>query len=531
MRGLLTFAIFSILASAVPQAQEVEGDGRIYELVISEARQSAASDRICNHDTPYIKKIGRPFVRGSFKYKDVDLRPDTRDEPPSYFSLELPIGAIGDPNIRGTIASYDRIEDTILSRINDEWKKGHNSNGESVFKIQGNFESGIIYFEVCQIGEYDGSYEEVIGDGVSRFYTGVYIEQSLQPESRGVSNRNTYVSSYFKRVPIVWELAGNGYSEGSEENECPFDAQTIAEASPNLLAEFAAEHPPCYEPVRERVCAEVIADYEALIDYGPQPAFIELPYRACLAGGDGTASASPDEAGFSLETPIDTYLLQAKEWWRDRMVEGAVGSEGLERYTLALAIGLTEIVAPESGAEIAIGAGVGAAAGAVIRIGARYVDDAFITLKRIWRDESGSVPLTSIKPNLNLGHIFHGEVRRGRLTGFHYRDLINPTSGARVVRRGPSDINGSYRAEVEIDINGILYKKGDLNDLDTGRTHTMFSDSWSRSRVEKEIYEAFNSDVVAINRNRWEGISSSGVRIRGYLDNYGDIITAFPIIE
>jgi hypothetical protein len=60
-----------------------------------------------------------------------------------------------------------------------------------------------------------------------------------------------------------------------------------------------------------------------------------------------------------------------------------------------------------------------------------------------------------------------------------------------------------------------------------GHPSTFFRDSWSRARVLIEIRGAFQNQILT-EGNYWEGISPSGVIIRGYLDNAGNINTAYP---
>ena len=540
MRGfVLTTLLFPLVAGAAmaqlpddmenpPPVEISEGSDFIYDLKITEARPSNASDLVCNADL-----LGRPLIKGSVKYRNNDIKfgirvRGTNSIIGNYSTSRIEYHPFQSNNSFTIITLHHSAP--MLHGVREvefgEWYfyRDYHPEYSIANKIEGNENEGIIYFEACDSnGDYD-VYKSIQQDDNS---IGIDMGHFVD----GSKVKGFYTDAF--DWGVGYEDTGDIEEDSEGEEECPFDAQAIAGASPNLLAEFAAEHPPCYEPVRERVCAEVIADYEALIDYGPQPALIELSYQAC---GGGAAQQAAGDSGTSdwsdlLETPMDPYLLEFKQWALDRMTEGAVGSEGVDRLTLALVIGLTDIMGPESVTEIVIGYTTGFAGGAVIRIGGRYADDAFSSLRRIWKNESGSVPYIPIKPNLNLDHIFHGEVRRGRLSGFHYRDLVDPTNGARVVRRGPPDANGSYRAEIEVNINGVLYKKGNIDAIENDQMHTMFSDSWSRSRVEIEIYEAFYSDTKITRRNLWEGVSSSGVRIRGYIDENGDIYTAFPILQ
>ncbi|WP_417120491.1 EndoU domain-containing protein [Pectobacterium cacticida] len=61
-----------------------------------------------------------------------------------------------------------------------------------------------------------------------------------------------------------------------------------------------------------------------------------------------------------------------------------------------------------------------------------------------------------------------------------------------------------------------------------GRNLHFFPDSWSRQKVMSEIRDAYNNGTVSPN-GKWSGVSSSGVKIEGWLDKAGDINTAYPI--
>lgn len=61
------------------------------------------------------------------------------------------------------------------------------------------------------------------------------------------------------------------------------------------------------------------------------------------------------------------------------------------------------------------------------------------------------------------------------------------------------------------------------------RMHLYFSlNDWSRVRVLQEVREAHGSATII--GNKFEGVSKSGTRIGGYLNQAGDIRTAFPIL-
>lgn len=124
---------------------------------------------------------------------------------------------------------------------------------------------------------------------------------------------------------------------------------------------------------------------------------------------------------------------------------------------------------------------------------------------------------------MNVKHIFHGEInQKGMAVGFHHRGAIGHQGRARIVRILSSpNAQGVYKAEVEIydPKRGRWISKGDPS--------TFFPDFWSRAQVLNEIRGAFHHQSLT-KGNYWEGISPSGVIIRGYLDNAGKINTAYP---
>jgi len=139
-----------------------------------------------------------------------------------------------------------------------------------------------------------------------------------------------------------------------------------------------------------------------------------------------------------------------------------------------------------------------------------------------WVDPLG---LTSCKAKINAEHVFHGEInKRGRAVGFHHRGSIGHEGKSRIteVTTMPNSL-GVYRAKVEI----LDPNSGEW--IAKGPQSTMFPDSWNRQQVMSEIRSAY-SERTMITSSQWEGISSSGVKIGGYLDKSGNINTAYPIL-
>ena len=126
-------------------------------------------------------------------------------------------------------------------------------------------------------------------------------------------------------------------------------------------------------------------------------------------------------------------------------------------------------------------------------------------------------------PPIDRIHIFCGAINvQGRAVGFHYRGEQLHRGKARVteVLDEPND-SGVYRARVEIydSQRGTWIPKKALS--------SFFPDAWSSDRVVLEIYSAFINRTIT-RHLYWEGVSSSGIKIAGYLDFKDHIRTAFP---
>lgn len=123
-------------------------------------------------------------------------------------------------------------------------------------------------------------------------------------------------------------------------------------------------------------------------------------------------------------------------------------------------------------------------------------------------------------PNINLAHIFHGEINRsGQPTGFHSRPDGQDPADARLkrLRQQPNSL-GVYTAQIEIR-DGDRWRE---------KFSSMFPDSLSVSQVVDAVLHAFrNADNPRA--QPWEGPSGLGFRIQGYTSSRGGINTAFPV--
>ena len=92
---------------------------------------------------------------------------------------------------------------------------------------------------------------------------------------------------------------------------------------------------------------------------------------------------------------------------------------------------------------------------------------------------------------------------------------VNKTRTVTVTK--PPDKNGVYEAIVEV--------KGKAKKAKS----TFFPKNWTKNDVVNAINEAYtNKKLVPGTKNLFEGTSSSGVKVRMYLNPNSTVITAFP---
>ena len=145
-----------------------------------------------------------------------------------------------------------------------------------------------------------------------------------------------------------------------------------------------------------------------------------------------------------------------------------------------------------------------------------------------WGTASESSVAPNRGPRINVKHLFHGEINKGgKAVGFHHAGSIGHQGKARISSIvDPANAQGVYRAKVEVfnEATGKWVAKGPAS--------TFFPDAWSRAQVLSEVRGAFGNQLPRAPHwapNYFEGLSPSGVRIGGYLDNLGNINTSFPI--
>ena len=129
------------------------------------------------------------------------------------------------------------------------------------------------------------------------------------------------------------------------------------------------------------------------------------------------------------------------------------------------------------------------------------------------------------KYKIDYDHIIGGDISSNgeKVTGGH--TLLR--GDVRIVKKiGAPSKNGVYKASVEIRRPDGTWQRKTSN----GGVNTMFPANWDEARVIEEIDSAWENrkDLKGRDNNMWQGISKSGVLIRGYKSPR---ITAYPVFE
>ena len=128
------------------------------------------------------------------------------------------------------------------------------------------------------------------------------------------------------------------------------------------------------------------------------------------------------------------------------------------------------------------------------------------------------------KYQIDYDHVIGGdENSQGKVTGGH--SLLH--GDVRIVKKiGNPAKNGVYRASIEVKKKNGTWQAKTSN----GGVNTMFPENWDEARIIDEINSAWENrkDLKGRDNNMWQGISKSGVLIRGYKSPR---ITAYPVYE
>ncbi|MBX2838468.1 MAG: EndoU domain-containing protein [Gammaproteobacteria bacterium] len=135
-------------------------------------------------------------------------------------------------------------------------------------------------------------------------------------------------------------------------------------------------------------------------------------------------------------------------------------------------------------------------------------------------DVSGLPHWSSTNPEINLKHVFAGEInRKGKPTGFHSRPGGNDPATAKLlsVRDQPNSL-GIYTATIAVR-DGDQWKE---------KFSSFFPDHFSQQDVIDAVINAYNNSSNP-KAQPWQGPSGHGFAIQGYTTNRGGINTAFPV--
>ena len=129
---------------------------------------------------------------------------------------------------------------------------------------------------------------------------------------------------------------------------------------------------------------------------------------------------------------------------------------------------------------------------------------------------------SSTKPEINLWHVFDGEInRRGKPTGYHSRPGGIDSANARIVSiRDKPNRAGIYTANIEVRDGGQWKSK----------FSSFFPDNMSQEEVIDAILHAYNNSKDK-HAQPWQGPSGHGFTIQGYTTKRGGINTAFPVFR
>ncbi|HAY42340.1 MAG TPA: hypothetical protein DCY59_01755, partial [Micrococcaceae bacterium] len=132
------------------------------------------------------------------------------------------------------------------------------------------------------------------------------------------------------------------------------------------------------------------------------------------------------------------------------------------------------------------------------------------------------IPYKAVAPIDYDGHILSAEIKaNGNVVGGH--SLVGGDIRVIAGTEGVPNSVGVYKAKIEVADPrnpGVYLPKGN----NKGES-TMFPKGWSGDKIKMEVDAAYSGRVI--NGNVWEGVTPSGVRVRGYLTPK---VTVFPVM-
>jgi hypothetical protein len=135
-------------------------------------------------------------------------------------------------------------------------------------------------------------------------------------------------------------------------------------------------------------------------------------------------------------------------------------------------------------------------------------------------DAAAVVEKASTSP-VDIAHTIGADFnpRTRQVTGGH--SLLNNDVRIDIVTAAP-DANGVYKASISMQApDGSWIAKT------TNRgENTMFPKNWDAARIQAEVESAWNATDKVVTGNKWSGVSSSGVKIEGFVQPR---TTAYPV--
>ncbi len=155
-----------------------------------------------------------------------------------------------------------------------------------------------------------------------------------------------------------------------------------------------------------------------------------------------------------------------------------------------------------------------------------YLDDFKVssTPLELVKEQAGKGPQTAY---IRMDHILNGEVKT-------LKDGTKVGSGGHYIRDPNIKVEKITGAP---DVNGVSTGYISVRDPATGQwvnkkaQTTFFPEHWSKRQTAQEIESAFKGSAPdPLDRNKWQGISSSGIKIEGYYGKPdGNGATAWPV--
>ncbi|MBL6449092.1 EndoU domain-containing protein [Fulvivirga sp. 29W222] len=135
-----------------------------------------------------------------------------------------------------------------------------------------------------------------------------------------------------------------------------------------------------------------------------------------------------------------------------------------------------------------------------------------------------------IDPNTGLQKLAPDGTKMWSVSGAHSKDALDPNK-LRIKGEITPVGNRYYKAKVEAKVEAFTGESYSPNDgwKVKSKESTFFPDSWSKEKVQAEMAYAFNNKT-SLGGNKYQGTMSDGTNLTIYLDEAGNVSSAFPEI-